>query len=162
METIDTIVFVLTLIAALTCGLIGGIFYPFSTFIMKALRRLPTDAGIAAMQTINITVITPWFLAPFLLAAVACIAVTAMALLRWHEPNSLFLLGGGVLYLIGSFLVTFVFNVPRNEVLAALNPANTADAAYWTEYLSIWTFWNHIRTAAALIAAALLIIALVY
>ncbi|MCL4300049.1 MAG: DUF1772 domain-containing protein [Anaerolineae bacterium] len=162
METTDTIVFVLTLIAALTSGLIGGIFYPFSTFVMKALRRLPAEAGIAAMQTINITVITPWFLAPFFLAAVACIAVIAMALLRWHEPNSLFLLGGGALYLIGSFLVTFMFNVPRNEVLASLAPADTNSATYWTEYLSNWTFWNHVRTAAALAAAALLIIALVY
>ncbi|GIK42629.1 MAG: membrane protein [Chloroflexota bacterium] len=162
METVDQITFILTLIAALTCGLIGGIFYPFSTFVMKALRRLPAEAGIAAMQTINITVITPWFLAPFLLAAVACIAVMAAALLRWHEPDSLFLLSGGALYLIGSFLVTFMFNVPRNEVLAAVAPADTDSAAYWAEYLSNWTFWNHIRTAAALAAAALLIIALVY
>jgi uncharacterized membrane protein len=162
METIDTIVFVSTLVAAFGSGLVGGIFYPFSTFVMKALGRLPTDAGIAAMQTINITVITPWFLAPFLLAAAACIAVMAAALLRWHEPGSLFLLSGGALYLIGSFLVTFVCNVPRNEVLAAVVPADAASAAEWADYLSSWTFWNHVRTAAALAAAVLLIIALVY
>lgn len=162
METVDQITFILTLIAALTCGLIGGIFYPFSTFVMKALRRLPADAGIAAMQTINITVITPWFLAPFLLAAVACIAVIAAALLRWQEPDTLFLLGGGALYLIGSFLVTFVFNIPRNEALASVVPTDTDSATYWAEYLSSWTFWNHVRTATALAAAALLIIALVY
>lgn len=162
METIDLILFIFTLFAALTCGLIGGIFYGFSTFIMKALGRIPAEAGIAAMQTINITVITPLFLAPFLLAAAACLAVMATALLRWHETDSLLLLGGGALYLLGCMGVTFAFNIPRNNMLAPLAPADPASATYWAEYLSSWTFWNSVRTAAALGAAALLIIALVY
>lgn len=160
MELIDTITFVLALIAALTCGLIGGVFYAFSTFIMKALGRIPTEAGIAAMQTINITVITPWFLAPFLLAAVACVGAVAAALLNWREPGSLFLLAGGLLYLGGSFLVTFVFNIPRNNVLASLVPADPASATYWAEYLSSWAFWNRVRTAAALAAAAMFLCSL--
>lgn len=162
METIDNIVFILTLFAALTCGLIGGVFYAFSTFIMKALGRIPAEAGIAAMQTINITVITPWFLGPFLLAAVACLIVMVAALLRWHGIDSLLLLGGGTLYLLGCMGVTFAFNIPRNNALAPLAPADPASATYWAEYLSSWTFWNSVRTAAALGAAALLIIALVY
>jgi uncharacterized membrane protein len=72
------------------------------------------------------------------------------------------LLGGGALYVIGCFLVTFVFNIPRNNILASLDPADPASAAYWAEYRSSWTFWHHIRTVTALAAAALLIIALVY
>lgn len=162
METIDLILFIFTLFAALTCGLIGGVFYAFSTFVMKALGRIPAEAGIAAMQTINITVITPWFLAPFLLAAVACLAVMAAALLRWHGIDSLLLLGGGAFYLLGCIGVTFAFNIPRNNLLAPLAPADPASATYWAEYLASWTFWNSVRTAAALGAAALLIIALVY
>lgn len=162
METIDLILFILTLFAALTCGLVGGVFYAFSTFVMKALGRIPAEAGIAAMQTINITVITPLFLGPFLLAAVACLAFMAAALLRWHGTDSLLLLGGGALYLLGCFGVTFAFNIPRNNRLAPLVPADPASATYWAEYLSSWTFWNSVRTAAALGATALLIIALVY
>ena len=162
METVGPITFVLTLIAALTCGLIGGIFYGFSTFIMKALERIPANEGIAAMQAINITVITPLFLGPFLLAAVACLAVMAAALLRWPGPDSLLLLGGGALYLLGCLGVTFVFNIPRNDILASLAPTDAASATYWAEYLSSWTFWNHVRTAAALAAAGLFIITLVY
>jgi uncharacterized membrane protein len=161
-EVMDNIVFILTLIAALFSGLIGGIFYAFSTFIMKALARIPAGAGLAAMQTINLTVITPWFLAPFLLAAVACLAIMAAALLRRPEPDSLFLLGGGALYLLGCLGVTLAFNVPRNNRLAALAPADPASAVYWAEYLSSWTCWNHVRTAAALAAAALFLIALVF
>ena len=49
--------FVLTLLAALGSGLIGGVFFAFSAFVMKALARLRPDQGIAAMQSINVTVL---------------------------------------------------------------------------------------------------------
>jgi uncharacterized membrane protein len=33
---------------------VGGIFFAFSAFVMKALDRLPPAQGIAAMQSINV------------------------------------------------------------------------------------------------------------
>jgi len=54
---------ILVTLAALGCGLVGGIFFAFSTFIMKALKRLPPYQGIESMQAINITVINPWLIA---------------------------------------------------------------------------------------------------
>jgi uncharacterized membrane protein len=50
---LDGLLFVLTLFAALGCGLVAGVFFAFSTFVMKALARLPAEQGIAAMQAIN-------------------------------------------------------------------------------------------------------------
>lgn len=38
---------------------------------MKALARIPAAQGIAAMQSINITVINPWFMMAFMGTAVA-------------------------------------------------------------------------------------------
>ena len=38
---IDDARFVLTLVAALGCALVGGVFFAFSSFVMKALGRLP-------------------------------------------------------------------------------------------------------------------------
>ena len=46
------------------------------------------------------------------------------------------------------------FNVPRNEALAKLAPADPNAASLWATYLSSWTAWNHVRTAASLAAAA--------
>ena len=40
--------------AVLGCGLVAGIFFAFSTFVMRALGRRPAGEGIAAMQAINI------------------------------------------------------------------------------------------------------------
>lgn len=53
-----------------------------------------------------------------------------------------------------------VFNVPRNDALAAIDPASAGSARIWASYVTSWTAWNHVRTAAALAAAASLTIAL--
>lgn len=116
--------------------------------------------GIAAMQSINITVINPWFMAAFLGTAVACALVVVSSLSQWNEAGSAYLLSGGLIYLIGTLLVTLVFNVPRNNALAALAPASANGARLWASYVTSWTAWNHVRTAAALVAEVLLIIAL--
>jgi len=128
MATFDDLLFTLTLFAALGCGLIAGVFFAFSAFVMKALARLPTGEGIAAMQSINVAVINPLFLAAFLGTATTCVFVIISSLLRWHDPGAVYLLAGGALYLIGSLLVTVVFNVPKNEALASVAPAETPTA----------------------------------
>lgn len=151
---------VLTLVSALGCGIVAGVFYAFSTFVMKALARLPPAQGIAAMQSVNVAVIGPWFLGAFFGTAAACALLAVSALVRWHEPRGIYLLFGSLLYLVGTILVTIAFNVPWNDALAAVDPASIDGAALWSRYVVSWTFWNHVRTAAALAATALLCLAL--
>jgi uncharacterized membrane protein len=157
---IDRLVLALTLISALGCGLIAGVFFAFSSFVMNALARLPAAQGIAAMQSINVVVINPLFMTAFLGTASTCVLLVVSSLLRWREPGAAYLLAGGLLYFVGAFLATIFFNVPRNNALAAVDPASAEGAGLWTNYLSGWTAWNHVRTAASLAAAALLTIAL--
>jgi len=130
---------VLILATAVGAGLVAGIFFAFSSFVMRALARLPPSQGIAAMQSINITVINPVFMTAFLGTAVASAVLVVVSLLDWHRPGSGFLLAGGLLYLVGTILVTMVFNVPRNEVLARLDPANVEAASVWMGYVGEWT-----------------------
>jgi len=153
---------VLTLVSALGCGLMAGFFFAFSVSVMKALGRLPPAQGIAAMQSINVVVINPVFFIAFFGTAAASVGVVISAIKNWDEPGATYLLVGGLLYLIGSFLVTIAFNVPRNNALAAVDPASAGGDALWASYLTVWTAWNHVRTAAALVAAAALSIALRY
>ena len=120
----DDLIFVLTLVSALGCGLMAGLFFAFSVSVMKALVRLPSAEGIAAMQSINVAIINPVFLAAFFGTAAACVLVMIASFLRWHDPGAVYLLIGGSLYLIGTFLVTFVFNVPKNNALATVAPAD--------------------------------------
>ena len=162
MATADELLFILTLFAALGCGLIAGVFFAFSAFVMKAFGRLTQAEGIAAMQSVNVAVLNPLFLGVFLGTAAACVLAIVASLLRWQDPGAVYLLAGGLLYLVGTFLVTMVFNVPRNESLAKISPADPGGASLWANYLSSWTAWNHVRTIAALGAAASFTIALCY
>ncbi len=114
------------------------------------------------MQSINVAIINPVFLSVFLGTAVGSALVIIASLLRWRYPGSICLLVGGALYLVGSLLVTVVFNVPKNEALASVTPADPRGASLWADYLSAWTAWNHVRTFGAIAGAALLTIGLSY
>ncbi len=157
---LERYLFSLTFTAAIGCGLAAGVFFAFSTFVMPALARLQPAQGIAAMQSMNITAINPLFMLALFGTAVACLFLGVLALLKWHQPSSVYLLVGSLLYLIGSILVTMVFNVPLNEALAAVKPDSAEGTTLWSNYLSNWTLWNHVRTVTALAAAALLTITL--
>jgi uncharacterized membrane protein len=160
MTTVDQLSFGIKLFTALGCGLVAGVFFAFSTFVMSALARLQPKDGIVAMQSINITAINPWFMAALFGTAAACLFLAISSLLKWQQPGTIYLLVGSLLYLIGTVLVTIVFNVPLNDALAQVRPESTDGANLWTSYLTTWTVWNHVRTIAALAAAALLTIAL--
>lgn len=148
----------LILVTALGSGLVAGIFFGFSAFIMKALGRLSDENGIAAMQSINVVVINPWFFAAFFGTAAGCLGVVAAAI--WGEgaagPTAI---AGAAAYLVGCILVTMAANVPLNNALARADAADSGSAALWRRYIGRWTMWNHVRTAASLAAAALLTVA---
>jgi uncharacterized membrane protein len=161
MPPADTWLFALTFLTALGCALVAGIFLAFSSFVMGALARINPPAGIAAMQSINVVVLNPGFLGLFMGTALASAVLFAYALLHWQSPAALCLAAGGLCYALGTFGVTMVFNVPRNNALARMDPSAAEAAGFWRGYVAGWTMWNHVRTAAGLVAAALLVWALV-
>ena len=152
MSTPDQIHFALVFVALLGSGLIAGVFFAFSMFIMKALVRLPSAEGIAAMQSINITVLNRWFLGVFLGTAVICVLLLVWSLLLWNQKDSVYLIMGCAFYLIGSLMVTGIFNVPKNEALAKVNTSAADSERLWRNYVDKWTNWNHVRTVASLLA----------
>lgn len=161
METPDpSWMFALKGAAALGCGLIGGVFFAFSAFVMSGLSRLPPPQGVAAMQSVNVTAVTPVFMTALFGTALACLGLGVSAALRWQQPGAAYLLAGSVLYLTGTILVTVAFNVPLNDALAAADPNSASGADLWARYLTTWTAWNHVRTVTSLAAAASFTLAL--
>lgn len=136
----------LTLAAAIGSGLMAGLFFTFSTFVMTALSRLPPEQGIAAMNSINVAILNATFGIAFFGTAALCLGLGVTGALRWSEPGSAWLLLGSLLYLAGVIGVTIIFNVPLNNALAAISPASPEGAALWTRYLAEWVPWNHVRT----------------
>jgi len=145
--------------AALACGLVAGVFFAFSTFVMRGLGTLPAPEGVRAMQAINVAAPSGLFLATLLGTACACGFLAIEAALARTQPGAGLRLGGSLAYL-GSFLVTIAANVPRNDALAALDAHSPDAAAAWVRYVWEWTAWNHARTVGAFAAALLLILSL--
>ncbi len=151
----DQLIPVVGTTALLGSALVGGIFFAFSSFVMKALARVPSAEGIAAMQSINVVVLNPSFLGAFIGTAVLSLVAAGLALAGWGHPSASFFLGGAIFYLVGTFLVTGLGNVPLNDQLAAVSATDRAAGDVWELYLNRWTVWNHVRTAAAMVAVLL-------
>ena len=152
--------FLLPFVAALGAGVMAGIFFAFSVFMMTALGRLPPPAGIAAMQSINAAILNPLFFVVFFGTAVLCLVAAVAAIVEWPLPEAFYLIAGSVLYLVGGLLVTMQRNVPLNLALDRSNPESAEGALLWLRYLRVWTAWNHVRTVASLAAMAAFILAL--
>ncbi len=133
----------------LACGLIAGVYLAFSSFVMPALARIEPSAGVAAMNAINVDILSSIFMPLFFGATVMAVLLAAYGVWRWGEPGSMFMVAGAAIWLAGMFCVTVIFNVPLNDRLA-----ENSQAA-WATYLSEWTRWNSARCAASIISTIL-------
>lgn len=148
--------------AALGAAIIGGIFYGFSSFVMGSLGSIPHAEGVRAMQSVNRMVITPSFMVPFLGTLLVSVLLVGWLFVGRVPPSVRGpMLVGIVLYVLGTFGVTMLCNVPRNDALAALDAASAGAATEWARYLLEWTRWNSVRAACSLLASASFVLALV-
>lgn len=156
----DNIFFILTLFSALGSGIMAGVFFIFSNTVMNALAKLQPPQGIAAMQSINSVILNPLFFVAFIGTAVISVLLALSLFWNWGHPGSVYLLVGSLVYLVGSFLVTIVFNVPMNEALDKVEPDSIEAQNLWAKYLTNWTAWNHVRTVACFLGSLLFTLAL--
>jgi uncharacterized membrane protein len=149
---------ILTFVAALGSGLMAGLFFIFSITVMAALGKLAPANGIAAMQSIDVTILSGTFLSVFMGTALISIVLIVAWFLGGVPSGGVYVLAASIAYLVGIIGVTMFFNVPMNDTLAALKPESAEAAAYWQEYLSTWTAWNHVRSVAGIASLALFIL----
>jgi uncharacterized membrane protein len=156
---IDGYLRILTIIAAVGAGVSGGVFFAFSTFVMKALGRLPAAQGISAMHAINKAAPAPLFMLALFGTGAVSIVLCSVALRHLDQGWAVYLLTGAALYLV-CVVVTIVYHVPRNDAFALVDPTAPGAAHAWAQYLTSWTAWNHVRTVTALAGSTAFIIAL--
>jgi uncharacterized membrane protein len=153
---------ILLLVSATTgAGLVGGIFFAFSNFVMGALAQQPGIAGARTMQSINVTVLNPLFFAVLFGTGIIALLVALTTPNAWSAPGAILSWIAAALYLFGTLGVTIVFNVPLNDRLASATPEGNLSQT-WNHYLRAWTWWNHVRSIAALLAAAFFAAAIAY
>jgi len=141
--------------AALSSGLIAGIYFAFSVFIMKAFGKIETSQSVAAMNAINETILRSLFMPLFFGSTIISVILIVVALVHWGDTGSGLTLIAGAIYFVGMFVCTVVFNVPLNNLLAGVNENSTNAGEVWSHYLKVWTRWNHLRTVSALLTCGL-------
>ncbi|MES9972311.1 MAG: anthrone oxygenase family protein [Candidatus Thiodiazotropha sp.] len=157
---IDSILPYLVVAAIAGAGVITGLLFAFSNFVMRALAELQPDQGMFAMQQINEKIINPLFLLFFLGTPLLCLIIAGHSLMQLNDTHDLLLLAGSIGYLIGPFGITLRRNVPLNDELAVLQPAEGAHE--WSRYQVNWQRWNHIRTYIGLISIIFLCLGLYF
>jgi len=149
----STIVTVLLWVAAISSGLMAGVYFAFSSFIMRAFDNLDTTQAIAAMNAINKTILHSLFMPLFFGSSIISVLLMGAAYHYWSEPGATVTLIAGAVYCIGMFICTALFNVPLNNLLALQGPDSANAYQVWDHYLKTWTNWNHLRTVSSLVTS---------
>src|ERR687895_1966757 len=102
----DGLLFGITLATAVGAGLVGGVFFAFSNFVMQALGRLRPSEGAAAMQAINITVINPLFMTALFGMGLVSLVLAGWGIADLDEPYAGWLIAAGAIYFIGEVPLT--------------------------------------------------------
>jgi uncharacterized membrane protein len=139
-----------TIAGVIGAGIVGGVFYAFSTFVMPGLKRLPAGEGVHAMQQFNVTAERPGFMLVFMGTTALCLYLGVRGFLDRGDTRATLLMAGSLLYLIGVFCLTAGQNVPLNDTLATINPHAADVSTHWHHFLNGWEWANHIRTAASI------------
>lgn len=156
---IDLLLPSLVVAAIAGAGIVTGLLFAFSNFIMRALAELPPEYGMLAMQQINKKIINPLFMLFFMGTPLLCLVIAIHSLFNLDSPHSVLLLTGCTGYLIGPFGITARCNVPLNNKLAEVNPTDGSED--WSGYQVTWQRWNHIRTYVGLISTIFMCLGLV-
>jgi len=147
----------LTVVTLALAGAMAGFFYAYSMSVMWALDAVDPKTAIASMQSINIVVRNAVFFPAFFGMPVAALVAAGLWRVQGLHNVALLLALAAIVYLIGTFLVTILLNVPMNERLARTTiPAEVSAArTIWDNYSMPWTLWKHVRTIASFAALCL-------
>ena len=149
-----------TVVAAVSAGLIGGVFFAFSAFVMPALRAAACGPGHrrhAIHQSPRGDRAAD--ARPVRHGRMSVVAVIWAIRFRGHAAAP-WMLAGGAAYIV-AILITIAGNVPLNNALAGLDPASAGGPAQWLQFVQRWTLWNHLRGASSVAASAAFILALI-
>lgn len=148
---------ILTVLAAVGAGVIGGLLFAFSNVVMRSLDEESPEAAVRLMNRINVVIVNPLFILVFAGTAVLAAVTLVLSVVQDGDGRG-FRVAGACCYLVGVIGVTAVFHIPRNNALATAKDSELSLA--WTSFSGPWTRGNHLRAMAAVASAALFVCSL--
>ena len=151
----DSMIALALSIAAISAGLMAGVYFAFSAFIMRSFDQLGAAHAADAMNAINEVILRSWFMPLFFGSTVLYAVLSGLAIFDADLSGRWLLFATGLIYVAGMFLCTVFFNVPLNNRLKDAGSDDNAKVETWTHYFKYWTRWNHLRTVCSLVALVL-------
>ena len=147
--------------AVLLSGLSAGLFYAWQVSVIPGTRRVLSMTYLETMQAINRAILNPAFFLVFF----GCLILLAISTFQHYQSGATFylLLGATLTYLIGTFGVTVLGNVPLNDALDVMELAElTAEQAgdFRRHYELKWNRFHLIRTIFSVLSFLLGLLAL--
>jgi len=131
--------------ATITAGLIAGLFYAYSCSVLPGLARADDRTFVEGMRGINIAIINGWFFLSFIGTMVLMVVAAVLHFPEGSRAPLPWIIAAAVIYLLTSFVVTGVLNVPLNNQLEAAAASGTDFAAIRAQFEAPWLRWNLVR-----------------
>jgi len=151
---------IILIAAATTTALQAGLFYAWSCSVMLGFARLSDKEFVSAMQKTNQAIQNPVFFASFFGAPIFLVVTTV---LHYSQSNRFWLLlSATIIFLVGTFGVTIIGNVPLNNRLDQFDSESASYAEISLQRVNFERRWNNlntIRTVASVTSLILVIIA---
>jgi len=144
------------IIAGTLTALLAGLFFGYAVSVNWGLHRLKDQEYVSAMQSINVAILNPLFFLSFLGPVLLLPLVTFLHRNANSEP---LLLAASVLYIVGTFGLTVVGNIPLNKKLAKFDLSKASGKEITearTEFEKPWNRFHAIRTIASIAATVLI------
>lgn len=147
--------------AVVLTGLSAGFFYAWSVSVIPGTQKIVNSAYLETMQSINRAILNPAF---FLIFFGCIIFLSIGSVYQFHTSKATFwfMLAASAFYLVGTFGVTALGNVPLNNQLDALNLNEMSpqkQLEFRNFYESKWNRLHLIRTIFAVGAFLLSVLA---
>ena len=140
----------LTFLATVGAGVMTGVYFAFSGFVMRALDQLDPESAADAMNSINKIILKSLFMPLFFGSSLIYLALLIVAVLDSSIEGRWILIAASSFYMVGMFLCTVFFNVPLNNRLSDTSGDPELKKTTWNRYVIEWTRWNHLRTGCCL------------
>jgi uncharacterized membrane protein len=145
--------------AAVGTALLAGLLWSFGTAVLPGLRRAGDDAFVVAFRGMNAAILNPGFLLVF--TGVPVVSAAAVAVLAVAGGDGLPWAVAGLVGNLVTVAVTTAVHVPLNRALDGAPVATPADRRRArAAFDAPWTRAHRVRTAASVLAAVVLVVAL--
>ena len=140
-------------------GIMAGVYFAFSVFIMQSLSELPSLQAAQVMNKINDVIVNTLFLPVFFGSTLWYGGLVVWSFADWQFERSILVIIAAMIYILGMFAVTAFGNIPLNNRLKSSAENDSRLISFWDEYLRRWTRLNHLRMLSCIAACAVLTIA---